>query len=211
MGYHHFPYQTTIWVVYHSERHTNQNSILLINYIIVFHKNIPINPHDICFKYIHNTSDFQAYLKIFLYIPWTVHLFHLLFIWGSNNCVSSLPAFDMLRMLTCCTCWNVRCRCSRMFTGGVGGGCNNVPDYTKTVKISYIATGGVAIIGVIWPVAAFFMLYVRSWQFRFQNKNNIITMYRSWDNSTKGQLKLGHRKVSFEMLTYFKKMHVAQA
>lgn len=29
------------------------------------------------------------------------------------------------------------------------GGCNNVPDYTKTVKFSYIATGGVAIIGVI--------------------------------------------------------------
>ena len=107
--------------------------------------------------------------------------------------------------LTCCRCWHVAnvdmyvadaLACSREGWGG----CNNVPDYTKTVKFSYIATGGVVIIGVIWPVAVFFMLYVRSWQFRFQN--NIITMYRSWDNSTKGQPKLGHRKVSFEMLTY---------
>ena len=211
MGYHHFPYQTTIWVVYHSERHTNQNSILLINYIIVFHKNIPINPHDICFKYIHNTSDFQAYLKIFFIYPMNRPFVSFVVYMGFEQLrvfiasIWHVADVDMLHMLKCTL------QMLSHVHGRGGGGCNNVPDYTKTVKFSYIATGGVAIIGVIWPVAAFFMLYVRSWQFRFQNKNNIITMYRSWDNSTKGQLKLGHRKVSFEMLTYFKKMHVAQA
>ena len=58
--------------------------------------------------------------RFFLYIPWTVHLFHLLFIWGSNNCVSSLPAFDMLRMLTCCKYLHVQ-MLSHVHLLGVGG------------------------------------------------------------------------------------------
>ena len=49
----------------------------------------------------------------------------------------------MLHMLTCTL------QMLSHVHGRGGGGCNNVPDYTKTVKFSYIATGGVAIIGVI--------------------------------------------------------------
>jgi hypothetical protein len=76
-----------------------------------------------------------------------------------------LTYVDMLRM-SCCKClhmftwfYNILhvCRCSRMLNGGVWGGViTSLTTWRRlhiSIKFSFVATGGVGTIGVIWHVA----------------------------------------------------------
>ena len=110
----------------------------------------------------------KHYIYIYIYIVCIRFLRYVLLLgttsrraWkgSSNCCVPSLPAFDMLRMLTCCKCLLLRYRWTALTTLRQLHMSHNI-----RVKFAYVATGGVVgvVVGAIWHVAGFqWFLHVR--------------------------------------------------